>query len=254
MASRRAPALLITVSGQAASLVILIVVCCATHLAVPGTHSLMLAAIGGFETALSLALFYYALSLGPMGLTAALTGLMTALVPVLFSALHYGLPGPVTAVGLVGGCAAIWLITHQPAEGKATPARALLLGALAGIGFGTQLILFKLAQPANVFWIMTITRAAGVTALLLLILLVRPKAPARSFLGLGILAGLLDTSGTLFYLAGVAFGRLDTVAVICSLYPAGTILLAAIVLREHPTRRQLAGMALALGAVALLSL
>jgi drug/metabolite transporter (DMT)-like permease len=49
-------------------------------------------------------------------------------------------------------------------------------------------------------------------------------------------------------------GRLDVAALVCSLYPAGTILLAAVVLREWPTRRQLAGMALALAAVALLSI
>jgi drug/metabolite transporter (DMT)-like permease len=50
------------------------------------------------------------------------------------------------------------------------------------------------------------------------------------------------------------FGRLDVAAVICSLYPAGTILLAALILHERPTRRQLTGMAVALAAVALLSL
>lgn len=214
----------------------------------------MLAAIAGFEASLALALFYYALSMGAMGLTAALTGLMTALIPVLFSALHYGLPGPATAVGLVTGCAAIWLITHQPAGNQGTPARALLLGVLAGVGFGTQLILFKLAEPASILWIMATARVAGVTALLLVVLFARPKAASLSFVGAGILAGLLDCTGNLCYLAAAGFGRLDTAAVICSLYPAGTILLAAVVLRERPTRRQWAGMALALGAVALLSM
>ena len=53
--------------------------------------------------------------------------------------------------------------------------------------------------------------------------------------------------------AGFPTGRLDVAAVICSMYPAGTILLAGIILREHPTRRQVAGMGLALAAVALLS-
>jgi len=57
----------------------------------------------------------------------------------------------------------------------------------------------------------------------------------------------------LFYIETTRFGRLDVAAVVCSLYPAGTILLAAVVLREWPTPRQLAGMGLALTAVALLS-
>jgi drug/metabolite transporter (DMT)-like permease len=67
------------------------------------------------------------------------------------------------------------------------------------------------------------------------------------------LAGSLDTVGNLFYLKATQVGRLDVAAVVCSLYPGGTILLAALVLREWPTRRQIAGMALALAAVALLS-
>ena len=253
LAARRSPALLITASGQAASLLILIVICLAAHLAAPGAHSLVLAGVAGLEASLALALFYRALSMGAMGLTAALTGLTTALIPVVFSALRYGLPGPVTAAGLAAGCAAIWLITHQPAASRGVSAHALLFGTLAGMGFGSQLILFKLAEPANMLWIMTVARAAGVTALLLVILAARPRTEGHGFWGPGIATGLLDTIGTLWYLAAAQFGRLDTAAVVCSLYPAGTIVLAAIALRERPTRRQLAGMALALGAVALLS-
>src|SRR5690242_20063572 len=116
--ARKGPTLLVTLTGQAVSLFVLIPVCLvmhpALHLGPPGHHATLLAAIGGFEGALALALFYRALAMGAMGLTAALTGLVTALVPVLFSALHYGLPSPVSTVGLACGCAAIWLITHQP--------------------------------------------------------------------------------------------------------------------------------------------
>jgi drug/metabolite transporter (DMT)-like permease len=68
------------------------------------------------------------------------------------------------------------------------------------------------------------------------------------------LAGSLDTLGNLLYMQTTRLGRLDTAAVISSLYPAGTILLAAIVLREWPTKRQFAGIAVALAAVAMLSL
>jgi drug/metabolite transporter (DMT)-like permease len=68
-----------------------------------------------------------------------------------------------------------------------------------------------------------------------------------------VLAGTFDTVGNLLYIETTRFGRLDVAAVICSLYPAGTILLAALVFGERPTRRQFAGMALALAAVVLLS-
>lgn len=252
LAARRCPALLLTASGQAVSLLILVAICFAAHLRVPGAHALLLAGIAGFEASLALTLFYRALSMGAMGLTAALTGLTTALVPVIFSIFRYGLPGPVTAVGLAAGCAAIWLITHRPSSQGAPPC-ALLLGALAGLFFGMQLILFKLTEPANMLWVMTVARAAGVAALLVVILLARPRVSGRGFWAPGIASGLLDTVGTLWYLAAAQFGRLDVAAVVCSLYPAGTIVLAAVALHERPSRRQLAGMALALSAVALLS-
>ncbi len=266
--ARKAPALLVTLSGQIVPLFVLIVVGLAMHLAVPGPHATLLAAIGGFEGAFALALFYHALAMGAMGLTAALTGLVTALVPVLFSAIHYGLPSPVSAAGLACGCASIWLITHQPSTGtSATPAAALAFGAIAGAGFGLQLILFHLAElnltsfnlsgPGGFVAIMAIARAAGVLALVLVVLAVQPTAGgrgiARDWVLIGTAAGLLDTAGNLFYLGAARFGRLDAAAVICSLYPAGTILLAALFVRERPSRRQLGGIVLALTAVALLS-
>jgi drug/metabolite transporter (DMT)-like permease len=98
-----------------------------------------------------------------------------------------------------------------------------------------------------------VDRAAGVTALVMVLAAVRPKAPDAGFLRFGIIAGTLDTCGNLFYILSARAGRLDVAALVASLYPAVTILLAALVLREHPTRRQIAGMALALTAVLLLS-
>ncbi|HEY1904332.1 MAG TPA: DMT family transporter [Terracidiphilus sp.] len=258
LGSRRAPALLVVISGHLVSLFVLLVICFGMRLALPGRHDLFFAALGGFEGALALALFYRALAMGAMGLTAALTGLLTALVPVLFSMWHDGLPTALAAGGLVMGLAAIGLITHSPrakgtAEKQATPPAALLFGALAGLGFGVQLILFKFASGGEILWVMTSARAAGVAAMLLVLLVVPPKAPWRGFWLFGILAGSLDTLGNLLYIQTTRFGRLDTAAMVCSLYPAGTILLAAIVLREWPTRRQFAGIALALAAVVLLS-
>ena len=255
LGARRASSLLITASGQILSLLCLVAICLVWHVAVPGTPYLVYAAIGGFEGALALAAFYRALAMGPMGLTAALTGLLTALVPVVFEFFHTGRPAPLTAMGLAAGFIAIWLITHTPASGSAaSPPKALLLGALAGTGFGAQLILFKMASAGGLLWTLTAGRIAGVSAILLVIALAPPQRPWRGFWLMGLISGSLDTIGNLFYMLTAQLGRLDVAAVICSLYPAGTILLAALILHERPTRRQLAGMAVALAAVALLSL
>ena len=229
-----------------------------------------------------------------MGLTAALCGLLTALVPVLFSMIHDGLPTPLVAAGLGMGLCAIWLITRTPnaSEGltgepvSQTPGTAdqgipltassvpprtpasrapLLMGALAGIGFGSQLILLKMAGAVSIFWIMTYARAAGVLGLIAVLLVLSRMKPRKAmldeaqsgprwaFLGLGLLAGSLDTLGNLFYILASRLGRLDVAALVSSLYPGGTILLAMLVLGEKPSRQQVAGIALALTAVVLLS-
>ena len=255
LGARRAPALLVVFAGHLFSLIILLCICFGMRLTLPGAHSIVYAVLGGFEGSLALAVFYRALAMGAMGLTAALTGLLTALVPVLFSLMQDGLPDPRTCIALAMGCAAIWMITHAPAaQGEGTPAKALLLGALSGVGFGAQLILFKLANGGGILWVMTWARGAGVLAMVLLLLVRPPKTNALGFWLTGIVAGALDTFGNLMYIRASQVGRLDVAALVCSLYPAGTILLAALVLRERPTRRQVAGIGLALGAVVALSL
>lgn len=252
--ARRSPALLVVIAGHAFSLLVMLAACFAAHAAVPTPRCLFLAMLGGFEGSLALTVFYRALAMGAMGLTAALTGLLTALVPVVFGLIHDGLPAPVTVFGLGMGCVAIWLISHAPtAKGAGTPPLALLLGALAGVCFGAQMILFKLASSGGILWTTASARAAGVVALLIVIAVRPPKGKWKGFWLTGIAAGMLDTIGILIYLRATQLGRLDVASLVASLYPGGTILLAALLLREWPTRRQMAGMALALAAVALLS-
>ena len=252
--ARRASTLLITATGQVVSLAALLCICFVLRLPLPRTSYLVYAAIGGFEGAFALAIFYRALAMGAMGLTAAITGLLTALIPVVFDLFHSGWPGPLTSAGLVVGLAAIWMISqsHAAAETK-TPPRALLLGGCAGTGFGAQLILFKMAASGGLLWGLTSGRIAGAAAIVLAVAVARPKGQGSWFWLAGIISGTLDTIGNLFYMQASQMGRLDVAAVICSMYPAGTILLAGFILRERPTKRQMAGMGLALAAVALLS-
>jgi drug/metabolite transporter (DMT)-like permease len=252
--ARRASPVLITAAGQVISLAVLLAICLVLRLAIPGTSYLVFGAIGGFEGALALAIFYRALAMGAMGLTAALTGLLTALVPVVFDLFHSGWPGALTSVGLAVGLAAIWLIAQTPADtGAGTPRKALMLGACAGVGFGAQLILFKMAAAGGVMWALTSGRVAGVAAIFIVMALVKPKGPRRGFWLAGSISGALDSTGNLFYMMASQLGRLDVAAVISSMYPAGTILLAGMVLRERPSTRQVAGIGMALAAVALLS-
>ncbi len=262
LGARRSPALLVAVSGHTVTLVALWATCYLGHVPLPNRTEFLQAAIGGLEGSLALAAFYRALAMGAMGLTAALTGLMTALVPVLFGLWNEGLPAPLAIAGLLLGCMAIWLIAHAP--GHSTPRKALLLGAVSGTGFGLQLVLLKLASSGGILWALTSARIGGVAALLVILAFAWPsiarnatRAGTGSLLGfwkLGIVAGTLDTIGNVGYTVAAHNGRLDTSALVSSLYPGFTILLAAILLRERPSRRQTLGMAVALISVVLLSL
>ena len=254
--ARRSPALLIVVSGHLVTLVLLLAVCGFGHLPLPHRTEFLEGAIGGLEGALALAAFYQALAMGAMGLTAALTGLLTALVPVLYGLWNEGLPAPFAIAGLLLGCLAIWLIAHAP--GHATPAKALWLGAISGVGFGLQLVLLKLAANGGVLWALTSARMGGVAAMAAILLFAWPRLAGKPVLSgfwwMGILAGGLDTIGNLGYTLAAHNGRLDIAAMVSSLYPGCTILLAAIILREQASRRQTLGMAVALASVLLLSL
>jgi drug/metabolite transporter (DMT)-like permease len=260
LGARRSPALLITASGHAVTLLVLLAVCAFGSLPVPHRTEFLEGAIGGLEGSLALVLFYRALAMGAMGLTAALTGLLTALIPVLFGLWSEGLPAPLAIAGLILGCLAIWLIAHAP--GHNTPPKALLLGALSGAGFGLQLILFKLAAKDGVLWALTSARIGGVLGMAAILLLAWPRRNVNGierpilsgFWRIGILAGVLDTIGNVGYTVAAHTGRLDLAALVSSLYPGFTILLAALILRERPTLRQTLGMAVALGSVVLLSL
>jgi drug/metabolite transporter (DMT)-like permease len=208
--------------------------------------------------------------MGAMGLTAALTGLLTALVPVLYGVWSEGLPVPLAIAGLLLGILAIWLVCHSgkspDAESAATPTVALVLGAISGVGFGLQLILLKLASAGGVLWALTSARIGGVLGMGAILLFAWPRKDAGrvgnhpsgriwgGFWKMGVLAGVLDTIGNFGYTVAAQTGRLDLAAMVSSLYPGFTILLAAVILRERPSRRQTLGMAVALASVVLLSI
>jgi drug/metabolite transporter (DMT)-like permease len=139
----------------------------------------------------------------------------------------------------------------------------MVLAMLAGVGFGFYFIALKMAGPAGVVWPMATARIGSlfVCSVMLLGLRLRPakdaKTPVRfggRAVGWALSTALLDTSGNLLFLAATRAGRLDVAAVLASLYPASTILLAALALGESPTRRQALGMVTAVVAVVLIAL
>ena len=225
---------------------------------------------GGVAGGLGLTTFYIALSRStkdnPMGAAAALSGLLAAAIPAVLSSVLEGAPRVLTLAGFVMAAAAIWMIAADgPGEnGSAESSRStLVLAALGGVGFGLYYIALRFANPLGLIVPMALARAGSLLALLPLlgVLTARQTQRTQQFTeGLWPLlpwvlgVALLDTAGNMLFVAATRLGRLDVAAVLGSLYPAATILLAAWHLHERPTRQQLAGMAAALAAVVMITL
>jgi drug/metabolite transporter (DMT)-like permease len=218
----------------------------------------------GVAGGLSLACFYVALSRGAMGASAALSGLLAAAIPALVSALVEGTPEMHRIAGFVVAGVAIWMIAAGP-NAEAVPANVgtVWLAAAAGVGFGIYFVGLRMAGVAGVIWPMATARigSLSVCTLMLAVLLLRSSGGettqgrlTRSAVRWAWTTALLDTSGNLLFIAATRAGRLDVAAVLASLYPATTILLAAWMLSERPTRRQGLGMLVAAAAVVMITL
>ena len=214
----------------------------------------------GVVAGLSLSAFYIALARGTMGTSAAVSGLLAAAIPAVVGMVLEGRPSAVRMAGFALAAVAIWLVA-SPAAGAPPESREVMWLAVAGgVGFGLYFAGLKFAHPLGVLEPMALARVGSVATSLVLLALLRQDGDAKpaSLLSragwrwaLGV--AVLDTSGNLLYLAATRAGRLDVAAVLASLYPASTILLAAGVLHERPGRRQRIGMVVAVVAVALVT-
>jgi drug/metabolite transporter (DMT)-like permease len=218
----------------------------------------------GVAGGLSLTCFYIALSRGAMGASAAVSGLLAAAIPSALTMWQQGSPGAQPLIGFVVVGLAIWLIAAGPASEEGAEGReTAVLAMLAGVGFGFYFVALKMAGPAGVFWPMATARIGSLTTCSLMAVGLRiwpgdagerTVRLGRRAVGWALGTALLDTSGNLLFLAATRAGRLDVAAVLASLYPASTILLAALALGERPTRRQALGMVTAVVAVVMIAL
>ncbi|MFP5309505.1 MAG: EamA family transporter [Actinomycetes bacterium] len=218
---------------------------------------LPLAAGAGVAGAVGVTLLYRGLTVGTMGVVAPITGAGAATIPVLWGATRGEVPGPVGWVGIVAAIAAIVLVSRTPAPADGTPparTAGLWEAVGSGLGFGAVFVLLDALSVGS--GLLALVPMKLVAALLLGVLLLARRVPAVPPAGarlplLGV--GVLDNAANLAYLFATRAGLLAAVAVISSLYPVGTVLLARRVLGEHLTRTQVAGLGLALTGVVLLA-
>lgn len=260
LAARRRSVLLVLAVSQGTGLVLALVALVAAGTIDPPATAVQSAILAGAFEALGFGALYAALARGPMGVVAPVAALGGG-VPIAVDVVGGSQLSTAGAIGAVVALVAVALVARDSEEGARRAAPGILLALLAAGSFGAFFVfLDHAAGEAPFVWGVAIARAVAVGLLLPLVLLrwVRRtgpvRRPGRREAASLLLIGVLDITANLLFAWGASRGSGPIVAVVGSTYPVATVLLAASVLGERLDRLQQLGVALAVGAMALLSL
>lgn len=210
----------------------------------PSGPDLAWAAVAGVGNGFGTAFLYRGLASGRMGVVAPVSGVTAAVLPVLVGVLSGERPAALVWIGVALAMPAIWLVAREPGEAPATTS-GIVDGILAGLGFGA--LFATLAQvPASAgLWPLALNQIVGVAGVALIATVLGESWFPRSRAAWGgAFSGVLAGAATLGFLLATQHGLLTISAVLTSLYPAGTVVLAALLLGEHIHRTQLVGLGL----------
>ena len=258
LATKRGNVYVVVLLAQVVGLICLLALALLLEGALPSVRDLLFGALAGLAGVIGILSLYTGLAQGRMGVVAPTTAVLTASIPVIVGISTDGLPSSLVLVGFGLAVTAVWLLSGG---GKADGIRRdeLGLALLAGLGFALFFVFIDQISAGVIFWPLTAARMASVPLLLLFILGRRQwqgKQTARlphSLLPIIALSGILDSGGNYFFALATQSGRLDIAAVLASLYPASTVLLARLILKETLGPRQWLGVGVALIALILIA-
>ena len=252
VATKRANVFRVVAVAHACGLAAMLALAWLTGEAIPPHIDLWWGTAAGITGAFGIAALYKALAIGRMGVVAPVAAVITGVLPVLVGMRSEGLPDRIQLFGFALALVSVWLVA-RPSETIDTH-RGLGLAVLAGVMFGLFLVAGKQAGHHGVFWPMVAARVASTTLMCVIVSLSPPDPrPLRNVLWAMVLSGLLDSAGNALFIAATRYGRLDVTAVLSSLYPASTVILARVLLKERISKSQGAGIVGALASVALIS-
>ncbi len=212
-----------------------------------------LSGVGGGIGALCL---YRGLAAGAMTVVGTVSGVLAAAVPVIVGLALGDHLSLTQALGIVIAVPAIAIVSQEShPEHRAGARSGVVYGALAGLGFALLFIGLDRAGTRSGAWPVLSGQVVALCVVARAALRGLPGAgrPPRRALALAVVAGLLGACAVVAFLAASGRGELAVVAVIASLYPAFTVLLARIVLAERWSRVQATGLLVAAASVALVS-
>ena len=225
----------------------------------PAGHHFAWALLAGVGTGIGTGFLYRGMANGRMAVTAPVSAIGAAALPVLAGVIGGERPGPVVWVGIAFAFPAIWLVASEATDagGSRQPSgpSGALDGIVAGLGFGLSFAgLGQIPEHAG-YWPLATAQSVSVVAVITTCFLMGgspwPRRPAEFT---GLVSGLLASAAIWLFLLATHRGMLTVSSVVVSLYPAATVVMAVTLLREHVHRAQAVGLALCAATVALVAL
>jgi drug/metabolite transporter (DMT)-like permease len=256
VAARRTAAIAATAAAQGCGFILIVLVAPFFPGVAPNAQAVAWGLGAGATGAAGVGLLYYGLAVGRVSVVAPITAVCSIVIPVLAGLGLGERPGPLAVVGVAVAVGSVALISRHddPAGTVRERDRSLPIGLASGVAIGAFLVCLARAGSASGLWPLVIARGASTVMLFAAARVVRvPLRIPRTALTAVVACGAIDVLANALYVVAVRGGPLGLVATLASLYPASTVLLARIVLRERLRPVQSLGLACASVAVVLIT-
>jgi drug/metabolite transporter (DMT)-like permease len=215
----------------------------------PVGTDLLVSVVAGFAGGIGITALYRGLAVGRMGVVAPVTGVLAATIPVAAGIALEGVPATIVLVGIALAIVAVVLVSRVDDGGDGSSGIGLAL--VAGIALGSFGVLISRIGEGHAFGPLTVIRATEAVMVVGVILVGRLAwRPDGRLIPPIAGVGILDMAGNAAFILAVQAGALAVAAVLSSLYPVTTVVLATLVLHERLTRSHAVGMTLAVAAIA----
>ena len=259
LAARRVGAYRSVFYAEVIGTIFLFIVIGFTGETMPGTRTMIFAALAGMMGSVGLMLLYHAMSVGMMSIAAPVSALLAAALPVAVGMFTEGLPDVLTVIGFGFALFAVWMVSQSEGGVKDILSHLsdLKLPLTAGLGFGFYFVLMHEAtsEGSAVIWPMVFSRAGGMLLITTYLIVTRANWKIEpGALPIISVNGILDLGGNFFFILAGQAGRLDVASVLSSLFPGATVILSWIILKERLNRNQWIGVVCALTAIVLMTI
>jgi drug/metabolite transporter (DMT)-like permease len=283
LTTRRASLWAVIVGSQAVGLVGATLVVVLAGRGWPGLHAVWPVMLGGLASVVAISCFYKALAIGSMSIVAPISA-TNALIPFLVGLAVGERPSAAQLAGVALAAAGVLLVASERARAGDTigvaalpnePAveptaitaagaaahvprrnqrRAIVLALTAAVAMGLVLVGYDATARHDPLWAMLGGRISSVVVFAMVFLVLRPRLEmSRSALPFIVAVGLLDTGANGLFALATTQGYLSLVAVLASVYPVVTVLLAYGLLRERIAPHQMVGAVGTLAGIALIA-